>query len=48
MCMDDEGGVWSARWQNGTVIRITPEGVLDVVIEFPSAWHMTCCVFGGV
>ncbi|OCF30848.1 regucalcin [Kwoniella heveanensis BCC8398] len=47
MCTDAEGGIWSARWQNGTVIRLTPEGEIDVVIEFPKAWHMTCCIFGG-
>jgi len=45
--MDSEGGVWSARWQAGKVIRLSPEGVMDVVIDFPTAWHMTCVVFGG-
>ena len=47
LCMDAEDGVWSARWMCGKVIRFTPDGEIDIVIEFPSAWHMTCCVFGG-
>ncbi|OCF60795.1 regucalcin [Kwoniella mangroviensis CBS 10435] len=47
MCTDAKGGIWSARWQNGTVIRFTPDGEIDVIVEFPKAWHMTCCVFGG-
>lgn len=45
--MDSEGGVWSARWQAGKVIRLSPKGLVDVVIDFPTAWHMTCVVFGG-
>jgi sugar lactone lactonase YvrE len=48
LCMDSGGGIWSARWQAGKVIRLSPTGVVDVVIEFPTAWHITCVVFGGV
>lgn len=47
LCVDTQGGVWSARWGAGKVIRISPEGVVDVVIDFPQAWNMTSCVFGG-
>lgn len=47
LCMDGHDHVWSARWQGGKVIRLTPGGQVDMVIEFPNAWNMTCCVFGG-
>ncbi|ORY30179.1 hypothetical protein BCR39DRAFT_494779 [Naematelia encephala] len=47
MCMDTEGGIWSACWSAGKVIRIAPQGKVDVVIDFPTAWHMTCCIFGA-
>jgi sugar lactone lactonase YvrE len=45
--MDSSGGVWSARWQSGKVVRFSPDGVIDVIIDFPTAWHMTCVIFGG-
>lgn len=47
LCMDSEDGVWSARWQSGKVIRLSPSGVIDVEIDIPTAWHVTCVVFGG-
>jgi sugar lactone lactonase YvrE len=48
LCMDADDHVWSARWQGGKVVRLTPEtGEVDVVIDFPGCWNMTCCVFGG-
>lgn len=45
--MDSLGGIWSARWMCGKVIRLSPEGEVDVVVDFPTGWHMTNCVFGG-
>ncbi|WVR05528.1 hypothetical protein IAU60_002546 [Kwoniella sp. DSM 27419] len=47
MCTDSQGGIWSARWGAGKVVRLSPTGDVDVVVDFPKAWHMTCCVFGG-
>lgn len=47
MCNDTDGGVWTARWGAGKVIRLTPSGEVDVVIDFPRAWNITSCVFGG-
>ena len=47
LCMDSEDGVWSARWQSGKVIRLAPTGEVDIEIDFPTAWHITCVVFGG-
>jgi hypothetical protein len=26
---------------------LTSEGEVDVVLDFPRAWNMTSCVFGG-
>ena len=47
LCFDTEGGVWTARCAAGKVIRLAPSGVIDMVIEFPNAWNMTSCAFGG-
>jgi sugar lactone lactonase YvrE len=48
LCMDADDHVWSARWQGGKVVRLKPNtGQVDVVIDFPGCWNMTCCVFGG-
>lgn len=53
LCMDAEDHVWSARFMisapatAGLVIRFNPAGEIDTIVEFPTAWHMTCCVFGG-
>lgn len=47
MCQDTDGGIWTCRWQAGKVIRLTESGDIDVIIDFPTAWHMTCCIFGG-
>jgi sugar lactone lactonase YvrE len=29
------------------VVRYTPDGEVDVVVELPKALNVTCCVFGG-
>lgn len=47
MCQDTDGGIWTCRWQAGKVLRLTEDGEVDVIIDFPTAWHMTCCIFGG-
>lgn len=47
MCQDTDGGIWTCRWQAGKVIRLTEGGEVDAIIDFPTAWHMTCCIFGG-
>lgn len=47
MCQDTDGGIWTCRWQAGKVIRLTEKGEVDAIIDFPTAWHMTCCIFGG-
>lgn len=48
LCVDDQGGVWSARWSAGKVVRLHPEtGQVDVEIHLENSWNVTCCIFGG-
>jgi len=44
--IDADGCLWNARWGAGAVLRITPEGKLDQVIELPVP-RPTSCSFGG-
>jgi sugar lactone lactonase YvrE len=46
--MDAQGHLWNCRVVGGnSVIRITPEGTIDRVVELPCSWP-TSCTFGGV
>lgn len=45
-CVDGEGCVWNARYGGGCVVRVTPQGRVDRVIELP-ATQVTSCCFGG-
>ncbi|THV04858.1 hypothetical protein K435DRAFT_826674 [Dendrothele bispora CBS 962.96] len=47
LCIDTEGGIWSARWGGSCVIRFTNAGAVDVKIEFPKVLRVTACCFGG-
>jgi sugar lactone lactonase YvrE len=44
--IDEDGCLWNARWGAGQVVRLTPEGKLDRVIELP-AKQPSSCAFGG-
>jgi len=44
--MDTEGCIWNARWDGGAVLRITPHGRMDRVVELPVS-KVTDCSFGG-
>lgn len=44
--IDAEGCYWSARWNAGCVLRITPAGRVDRVVRVP-ATRITMCAFGG-
>ena len=46
LTVDAEGGVWVALYGSGVVHRYTPAGVLDDVVEVPTA-QVTACTFGG-
>jgi sugar lactone lactonase YvrE len=45
-CVDAEGCLWNCRYGGGCILRITPDGVLDRVVEIPTPL-VTTCTFGG-
>lgn len=44
--VDAEGCVWNAEWGQGRVVRYTPGGKIDTVVQLPTS-HVTCLAFGG-
>jgi L-arabinonolactonase len=44
--VDAEGFLWSAHWGAGRVVRYTPDGEVDRVIDVPAS-QPTCIAFGG-
>ena len=44
--MDSEGYLWNCRYGGGCVVRLSPNGNIDRVIEIP-AENVTTCTFGG-
>lgn len=46
LCVDDRGGVWVALHGGGSVVRFTPAGAADAVVEVPVP-RPTSCTFGG-
>ncbi len=44
--MDEDGCLWNARFGGSCLIRITPKGDVDQVIELPVT-NPTSCTFGG-
>lgn len=44
--MDVQGCIWNARWDGSCLLRLTPEGQVDRIIELPVS-RPTSCVFGG-
>ncbi|KAI0715172.1 hypothetical protein C8Q76DRAFT_729936 [Earliella scabrosa] len=47
LCIDKDGGVWSARWGGSRIIRYTKDGEMDLEVFFPTALNVTACTFGG-
>jgi len=45
-CVDADGCLWNAEWGASRVVRYTPAGKVDRVIDVP-AKNPTCCCFGG-
>jgi sugar lactone lactonase YvrE len=45
-CVDADGGLWNAEWGAGRVVRYTPEGKAERVVEVPAP-NPTCPCFGG-
>ena len=44
--VDAEGYLWSAHWGAGRVVRYTPDGEIDRILEVPVS-QPTCVAFGG-
>ena len=44
--VDADGCLWNARWDGGCVVRFTPRGDVDLVVEVPVA-KPTSCALGG-
>ncbi len=45
-CVDADGCLWNAEYGGWRLVRYTPAGKIDRVIELPVA-NPTCCCFGG-
>ncbi len=45
-CIDADGCLWNAEYGGWRLVRYTPAGKVDRVIEMPVA-NPTCCCFGG-
>lgn len=45
-CVDTEGYVWSAQWGGGQVVRYSPAGDKDRMIDLPVS-QPSCVAFGG-
>lgn len=44
--VDEEGFLWNAEYGGGRVVRYSPVGQVDQIIELPVA-NATCCAFGS-
>ena len=45
-CTDADGYLWNAEWAGSRIVRYSPSGEIDRVIEMPVS-RPSCCTFGG-
>ena len=44
--IDTDGCIWNCRWGGSCIVRFTPTGGVDQIIEMP-VQNITNCIFGG-
>jgi sugar lactone lactonase YvrE len=44
--LDEQGYLWNARWDGSCVVRISPAGKVDTMVDLP-VLRPTSCAFGG-
>ena len=44
--IDTDGCIWNCRWGGSCIVRFTPNGKVDHIIEMPVE-NITNCIFGG-
>ena len=44
--IDTDGCIWNCRWGGSCIVRFTPTGEVDQIIEMP-VQNITNCIFGG-
>ena len=42
--MDAEGYLWNAQWGGSRIVRYSPDGQVDQVIELPVSQPTSCCL----
>src|SRR5262249_18713948 len=45
--VDSEGYLWNCRYAGHCIVRVSPAGTVDRVVEMPEATNITTCTFGG-
>ncbi len=45
-CVDVDGGIWTAFFGGGRIVRYTPDGAIDLIVPMPVS-NPTCVCFGG-
>jgi len=44
--VDDNGYVWNAQWGSSSVVRYSPSGQQDLIVDVPAS-QPSCVAFGG-